>query len=134
MLSGGLALLMGGFAPSLASPEQRARVAWRGLLIAAAAVLVVAIPLGLYTARVVADQQLAQTVSDVVPEWDPSTTVVELDVDTAPAIDEIVVVVEGQVPSQPAWRLADLIADRHGGPLRVSVQNRIEQLDVAEVR
>ena len=133
VLAGGLALLVGGFAPSLASPEQRRRVR-RGLLIAAAAVLAVAVPLGVYTAGVIADQQLAQTVSDVVPEWDPSTTVIQLDVDASGAIHEVDLIVEGEVPSQAAWKLADLIADRHPHPLRVTVQNRVEQVDVAEVR
>ena len=133
VLAGGLALLISGFAPSLASAQQRARVR-RGLLIAAAAVLVVAIPLGVYTARVVADQQLAQRVSEAVPVWDPSTTVVSLTVDTSGSIDEVNLIVEGEVPSQPAWKLADLVADEHGAPVRVEVQNQIEQTDVAEVR
>lgn len=133
VLAAGLALLVSGFAPSLGDATERARVR-RGLAIAGVAVLLVAIPLGVYTARVVADQRLAQRVSDAIEAWDPSVSVVSVDVDTAPAVDRVVVVVEGEVPAEPAWRLAEVVSAAHGGPMVVEVENREQVVDTAEVR
>lgn len=132
VLAAALTMLAMGFVPSLGGVDRPRVIA--GLAVAGAAVVAVAIPLGLHTQRVVQDRQLNDLVVRTVPDWDPSVNITDLHVDTSGARDQVELQVAGPSEPQPAWRLADLLADAHGDPLRVEVTSVSDVEAVAEVR
>lgn len=102
--------------------ETDRRRATTGMIVSATVVALIAVPLTLRTLRVVADEQLAEEVGRTVREWDPSVRVVELEADEHDGVATVVLTLTGPRDPEPAWRLADLLAQRRGQTVEVDIR------------
>lgn len=132
VLAAALTMLAMGFVPSLGGADRK-RVLF-GLTVVSAAVVAVAIPLGLHTASVVDDRQLNQLVVATVPDWDPSVEISDLDVDTTGDRDEVTLEVSGPHAPEPAQQLAEMLGDQHGHPIRLEVVSFLDTREIVRHR
>lgn len=120
IFAGALVLLASGLTPPGASFRRRVRI---GMVVTLGAVVAVALPLTLHTIEVVRDTTFRRTVVASIKEWDEDADVVALEAEVRGGIGDVEVRIAGEQEPRPAWELAEMIADRHGGPvdLRLSV-------------
>ncbi|MFT5201423.1 MAG: putative hydrophobic protein (TIGR00271 family) [Candidatus Aldehydirespiratoraceae bacterium] len=112
-------LILSGFRPRL-DVSRRALVS--RVLITAAAVAAVAVPLTIHTRSTVEDTQLRGTVSAALTEWDPTARVVELTVDAVNGAATVDLLVAGPNPPREVWTLAERIRDEFNGPVELDLQ------------
>lgn len=113
VFAGALMLLAAGVSP----PEAGARLLRRGLLITVGAVIAVAVPLTLHTVELLEDTRFSRDVSEAIREWDDSVDVVELETDVDGGLGVVDLRIATSRSNPPAWRLAEEIGRRHGGPV-----------------
>lgn len=111
----------------------RARQLRRGFAVVLAGVVAVAVPLGIHTRNVVEQERFGRTVAAAVAAWDPRAVVTDL-VATPSDVWEVDLLVSSPATREPAWRLADLLSERTGHPLRLSLSFVSEAEDRAESR
>jgi uncharacterized hydrophobic protein (TIGR00271 family) len=117
VFSAGVVLVLTGFRPHGASRMAlRARVA-----ITLATVVAVAVPLSLHTRTAVADLQLQRDVVAAVAEWDEGIRIVEMTATDDGDVADVELLLVGRGGAPPAWRLADGIRARHGGPVDLRI-------------
>ncbi len=107
------------------------RTVKRLLLLIAALVALVAVPLGFYSRNVLRDNAFEQQVADVVAEWDPSGSVVRVDASTDGTGATVELDVTGPRKPEPAWRLAELLSERRGERVTVELSYTLTQEDRA---
>lgn len=94
-------------------PVARARLRWA--LVAWVLVLAaVAVPLTLYSRRVVDDQRFEATVGSMVTEWDPSVHIASLDAKVRGNTATVALSLTGPRTPEPAWRLAEMLSEERG--------------------
>ena len=130
ILSAMVVMLLSGFVPPDVRHLARGRVR-AGLVLAGLAVVGVAVPLSLHTAEVIADQRFGRLVVDTLADWDPSARVVDLAADTSGNRSTVDVAMASGQASQPAWRLAEILATTVGHPVDVTVEYRLVERDEA---
>ncbi len=112
--------------------KHRVRV---GLAITLAAGVAVSVPLALHTRQVVEDERFERAVVDAVPLWDPEAEIVAVETNRDGSRGTVDITVASPTDPVPAWRLAELIADREGlAEVDVSVKHRSEFEDAAQTR
>lgn len=127
-----LMLLLAGFHPDDAHATKRQlRVR---LVLTLLAVLVVAVPLTLHTRRSIAENALRGRVTAAVQEWGPDVRVIELDTTLRGDHAEIDLLVAGPDNDLRAWRLAEGIRDRHGGPVDLRLRYQVNDIVVVSGR
>jgi uncharacterized hydrophobic protein (TIGR00271 family) len=104
-----------------------------GFAVAVAAVVVIAIPLGIHTRRIVEQEQFERLVAAAVTTWDPRTVVSELDTETDGLWS---VSLEILTPSDRSatWQLAQLITEQSGQPIDLELVYINEERDRASTR
>lgn len=106
-----------------------------GLAITLAAGVAVSVPLALHTRQVVEDERFQRAVVDSVPLWDPEAEIVDVETDRDGNRGAVDIVVASPTDPVPAWRLAELIADREGlVEVEVNLKHRAEFEDAAQTR
>lgn len=131
VFSAGLMLLFTGFRPVELSGRRALRVR---LTITLGAVLAVALPLTLHTRSTLADLQLQREVTDSVAEWDETVRIMEADADEVDGTAHVELLLIGEGDARPVWQLAELIAERHGGPVELRVLYQADQVFVVSTR
>jgi uncharacterized hydrophobic protein (TIGR00271 family) len=114
VFAGALMLLAAGVSPD---DEQGGRLLRRGLFITVAAVAAVAVPLSLHTVEVLEDTRFSRDVNAAIRQWDDSVDVVELETDVDDGLGLVELRIATSRSTPPAWRLAEEIGRRHGGPV-----------------
>jgi len=95
------------------------RVRW-GVVVWVLVVAAVAIPLATYSRQVVNNNRFEDQVSDDIRVWDPSVRITSLDAEIHGDDATVRVSLEGPRKPEPAWRLAEMLADRRG--VKVTVE------------
>ncbi len=123
-------LLLAGFRPD----DHPRRGLGRRLAVTLLAVVAVAVPLTLHTRETLRDAALERAVTESVVEWDEQAEVRQLDsnVDDELAVVELLVSSPGD--PQPAWRLAQEIRERFGGPVDLRLLYQQDQQFVVSAR
>ncbi len=98
---------------------------WLGL------VVLIAVPLGFYSRNVIRDNAFEEEVAKVVPTWDPSVRVVSVDATTDGERASVALDVTGPRRPEPAWRLAELLSQRRGEQVSVTITFTLAQEDRA---
>lgn len=75
--------------------------------------------------------RLGRLVVDTLADWDPSARVVDLAADTSGNRSTVDVAMASGQASQPAWRLAEILATTVGHPVDVTVEYRLVERDEA---
>lgn len=101
-------------------PVARSRLHW-ALAVWVLVVAVVAIPLTLYSRRVVEDQRFEDVVSSKVSVWDPSVHISAVDAKVRGDIATVALSLTGPRPPEPAWRLAEMLSEERGVKVVVDV-------------
>lgn len=101
--------------------RENRRHAGIGLAVWVALVVAITVPLAVYSRQAIRDTQFEREVSTVVREWDPSVSLVDVDATIGAHNAEVVIEVAGPRQPEPAWRLAELLADRRDVRVQVSV-------------
>jgi uncharacterized hydrophobic protein (TIGR00271 family) len=98
-----------------------------------AAVVVVAIPLGIHTANVIQQETFTRLVTSTVGEWDPRSVIVGLSTSTQ---DVWTVSLQVRAPADrsPTWLLAQMLRDRSGHPVDLDLRYATEVRDRASAR
>jgi uncharacterized hydrophobic protein (TIGR00271 family) len=94
-------------------------------------VAAVAVPLAVYSRGVLRDATFEQQVVGVVEEWDPSVRVLSIDASTDGRTATVALDVTGPRKPEPAWRLAELLSDRRGEKVSVTLRFSLAQEDRA---
>jgi uncharacterized hydrophobic protein (TIGR00271 family) len=102
-----------------------------GLSLWATFVVVVAVPLALYSSAVIRNTAFEQQVTSLVEEWDPSVRLVSIDASTNGERATVAIDVTGPRRPEPAWRLAELLSERRGERVSVTVTFTLAQEDRA---
>jgi uncharacterized hydrophobic protein (TIGR00271 family) len=84
-------------------------------------VAVVAIPLTLYSRRVVDDQRFEDVVSSTVAEWDPSVQIASVEAKVRGDVATVALSLTGPRRPEPAWRLAEMLSEERGVKVVVDV-------------
>jgi uncharacterized hydrophobic protein (TIGR00271 family) len=113
------------------STRGTARQAGLGLTAWIVLVAAVAVPLAIYSRGVIRNTALEQKIVVVVEEWDPSVRVVSIDASTDGRTATVELDVTGPRRPEPAWRLAELLSERHGGTVSVTLRFTLAQEDRA---
>jgi uncharacterized hydrophobic protein (TIGR00271 family) len=92
-----------------------------GLAFTISLVLAITVPLTLYSIRVAHDTRLTEDVGRVVPQWDPSVSVVALEARVRDDVAHVDLSLTGPRQPEPAWRLAEMLAQRRGGAVEVEI-------------
>ncbi|MBK9971742.1 MAG: DUF389 domain-containing protein [Acidimicrobiaceae bacterium] len=92
-----------------------------GVLVWIAAVVAVAVPLTVYSQRVVEDQRFEDQISDAVGEWDPSTRISALDAQLHDGFATVELSLTGPRRPEPAWRLAELLSEQRGVKVTIHI-------------
>ena len=82
---------------------------------------VVAIPLSLYSRRVVDDQRFEDVVNSTVAEWDPSVHIASVEATVRGGVATVAISLTGPRPPEPAWRLAEMLSADRGVKVTVDV-------------
>ena len=123
-------LLLAGFRPD----DHPRRGLGRRLAVTVLAVVAVAVPLTLHTRETLRDAALERAVTQSVVAWDEQAEVRELesDVDDDLAVVELLISSPGE--PRPAWRLAQEIRSRFGGPVDLRLLYQRDQQFVVSAR
>ena len=113
------------------STRGTARQARLGLAAWALLVAAVTVPLAIYSRSVIRNTALEQQVVAAVEEWDPSVRVVAIDASTDGRTTMVELDVTGPRRPEPAWRLAEMLSDRRGDSVSVTVRFTLAQEDRA---
>lgn len=116
-----LAMAWWGFADKATrtSPAS-SRVRW-GVVVWVLMVAAVAVPLAAYSRQVVNNTRFEDQVSDDIKVWDPSVRITSLDAEIHGDDATVKVALSGPRKPEPAWRLAEMLADRRGVKVTVEV-------------
>ncbi len=110
-----------GFAESSTRlPVARTRLRW-ALAAWVLVLAIVAVPLTLYSRRVVNDQRFEDVVSSTVAEWDPSVHISSVDAKVRDGVATVALSLTGPRPPEPAWRLAEMLSEQRGVKVTVDV-------------
>lgn len=115
-------LLLAGFRPH--SGAGRRGLSTR-LALTLAAVIVIAVPLTLHTTQTIDENELRGNVAAAVRAWGPDVRVLELDAQLAGGLAKVDLLVVGQDETKRAWRLAEEIRDRFGGPVELRLRYQV---------
>lgn len=127
-----LMLLLAGFRPhDDASPRRQIHTR---LTITLGAVILIAVPLTLHTRQTVAENALRGQVTAAVRDWGPDVRVIELDTTLVGGRAEVDLLVAGPDADRRAWRLAEGIRDRHGGPVDLRLRYQVNDLVIVSSR
>lgn len=118
-------LIAAGFRPT---HQTGRRPLYVRLAITLAAVAVVAVPLSVHTQSSLRDAELRNAVNEAVLEWDDAVRVVEMDASAIADRAEVELLAAGPNTAPPAWLLAELIGDYHGGPVDLRLQYQEDEL------
>ena len=104
-----------------------------GLAITVAAGIAVSVPLAIHTREIVDEERFERAVVDAVPLWDPEAEIVRVKTDRDGSQGTIELVIASPTDPVPAWRLAELVAEREGlAQVEVNLKHRSEFEDAAE--
>lgn len=123
-------LIEAGFRPSAVGRGSLTR----RLALTLVAVVAVTIPLTVHTRSVIREASLNRSVAGAVVEWDDSVRVVELDAQIHGERADVDLLVSGPNDPRPAWRLAEGIERRFGGPVDLRLLYQRDDLFVVSVR
>lgn len=84
-------------------------------------VAAVAVPLTLYSRRVVDDQRFEDAVTSTVAEWDPSVYISSVDAQIRGDVATVSLALRGPRQPEPAWRLAEMLSEERGVKVIVNV-------------
>lgn len=129
IFSASIMLILAGF-----RPEGHGRSLTRRLAVTMVAVVAVAIPLTLHTRTAIRDTSLQRSVTNAIVEWDSSVRVIELHADVVDGGADVELLVAGPNEPRPAWRLAQGIEERFGGPVDLRLLYQHDDLFVVSVR
>jgi uncharacterized hydrophobic protein (TIGR00271 family) len=101
-------------------PVARARLRW-ALAVWVLVLAIVAVPLTLYSRRVVDDQRFEDVVTATVADWDPSVHISSVDAKVRGDIATVALSLSGPRPPEPAWRLAEMLSEERGVKVTVDV-------------
>ena len=118
-------LIASGFRPS---EQTGRRPLYSRLAVTIAAVAVVAVPLSVHTRNSLRDADLRNAVNDAILEWDDAVRIVELDATATADRATVGLLAAGPNTAPPAWKLAQLIGDRHGTPVDLRLQYQEDEL------
>jgi uncharacterized hydrophobic protein (TIGR00271 family) len=113
------------------STRGTARQARVGLVAWILLVVAIAVPLAVYSRNVIRNTTFEQQVAAVVEEWDPSVRVLSIDASTDGRTATVALDVTGPRKPEPAWRLAELLSDRRGESVSVTLTFTLAQEDRA---
>jgi uncharacterized hydrophobic protein (TIGR00271 family) len=130
VLSASIVMVVTGFVPDRIRKLGRGRISIN-LLPWAIALLLVALPLGLHTRQVIADEQFVRAVTDAVADWDPRAEIVELNADRTSTGARVELIVATTSDREPAWRLAESISIDQEMVVELDVRYREESADAA---
>lgn len=130
VLSAGMVMVVSGFVPRHIRALAKGHLT-AGFVVSAVALVAVSIPLALHTVEQVRDQQITRLVIQIVPEWDESAQVRQINVDTDNGRAQITVEVIITGEPRPAWQLAELIASNGNVEVDLSVAYQNESIDAA---
>jgi uncharacterized hydrophobic protein (TIGR00271 family) len=98
------------------------------MLIIVVVVVGVAIPLTFHTISAIEDRNFNENVSAAISDWDDTVSVARLDADVVDGVGQVELFVVGANEPAPAWQLASLIRDRHGGPVELTLAWEVESI------
>ena len=130
VLSASIVMLMSGFVPDHVRQLARGKMGAR-LLPWVVALAVVTVPLALHTSAVVEEESFSRHVSQVVTQWDPRATILDLDTDVGGDRATVAITVATTGDGRPAWELAQLIADTRGIDVDVDIDFQHVRTDAA---
>ena len=94
-------------------------------------VVAVTVPLAVYSRQAIRNTRFEREVTDVVRDWDPSVRLVDVDATIGAHTAEVRIEVTGPREPEPAWRLAEILTDRRGVRVSVTVTFTLTQEDRA---
>ncbi len=102
-----------------------------GIAIWVALVIAVTVPLAVYSQRVIRNTAFEVQVGQSVRDWDPSVHIVTLDAQVAKGGATVHLEITGPRKPEPAWRLAEILSDKRGSRVSVSVSFTLTSEDEA---
>ncbi len=128
IFSASVLLVMAGFRPTL---RARRSLVVR-LIVTAAVVLLVAVPLSIHTRAVFDDNQLRLAVVNSIPEWDDTVEATSVLTEVANGVAVVEIQLVGPHEPLPVWQLAEGIRERFGGPVELNVlYERVQEFEVS---
>ena len=98
------------------------------MLLVVIIVVGVAVPLTFHTISAIEDRNFNENVSAAISDWDGTVTVARLEADVVDGVGKVTLFVVGANEPAPAWQLAELIRDRHGGPVELELSWEVESV------
>lgn len=104
-----------------------------GFVAVLTAVVVVSVPLGIHTGRVIEQERFDRLVARSVEDWDPRAVIIGLETSTEGTWD-VDLQVAAPEDRSPTWQLAEIISDGAGRGIDLNLVYLIEGRDVAATR